>query len=433
MPETQRDAEHIVNIPPAELADRLERLSASSARKLLLSYPIDQVAAVLSELEPKKAAELIDENDDPALFSALQLLTANRIADILPDLSASTQAAVLAQLPPDLSKAAQALARFPTDTAGGVMDNRFIALEAIETVSEVLDRLRGQPRGSDVTYLYVIDSSQHLIGVVSFRDLVFNPADVRVSAIMNPHVQYLKVTDDQEEISKKMQQYPYLGFPVVDDDDRLVGVVRFRDAVRVAQSEATEDMQLMVGLSGEERIWTPWKHSIAKRLPWLGVNLITALGAATVASLFEETIARWTALVAFLPLICAVAGNAGNQALTVIIRSMALGEVSPGDGMRTLRKELLIGAANGLVLALAIALIAIGWKQSAILGLVAGAAMLLNQMIGALAGVAVPFGLKQFKIDPALASSILVTALTDTMGFFVFLTAATLAIRFLIL
>src|SRR5687768_5407698 len=137
MPDTQRDGEHIVNITPAELADRLERLSESSARKLLLSYPVDQVAAVLSELDPKKAAELIDESDDAALFSALQLLTANRIADILPDLSGSTQAAVLAQLPPDLSKAAQALARFPTDTAGGVMDNRFIALEATETVSEV--------------------------------------------------------------------------------------------------------------------------------------------------------------------------------------------------------------------------------------------------------------------------------------------------------
>ena len=159
------------------------------------------------------------------------------------------------------------------------------------------------------------------------------------------------------------------------------------------------------------------------------VENVTALGAATVVSFFEGTISRWTALVAFLPLICAVAGNAGNQALTVIIRSLALGEVASGDALRALRKELFIGAANGIVLALAIGLIAFGWKGSVLLGVVAGTAMLLNQVLGALAGVAIPFGLKWCKVDPALASSIFVTALTDTMGFLVFLGLATLAIR----
>jgi magnesium transporter len=267
------------------------------------------------------------------------------------------------------------------------------------------------------------------MGVVALRDLVFNAGDIRVAAIMNREVRFLHAHDDQEQISQKIQHYRYLGFPVVDESQRLVGIVRLRDAIRVAQSEATEDMQLMVGLSGEERIWTPWKHSIAKRLPWLSVNLGTALGAAAVVSFFEDTIARWTALVAFLPLICAVAGNAGNQALTVIIRSLALGEVAHGDSMRALRKELLIGAANGVALALAIGLIAFGWKQSVLLGVVAGSAMLLNQMIGALAGVAIPFGLKRCGIDPALASSIFVTALTDTMGFLVFLGTATVAMR----
>ena len=146
-------------------------------------------------------------------------------------------------------------------------------------------------------------------------------------------------------------------------------------------------------------------------------------------SFFETTISRWTALVAFLPLICAVAGNAGNQALTVIIRSLALAEVAPGDAWRALRKELFIGVANGIVLALAIGLIAFGWKRSVLLGAVAGTAMLLNQVLGAVAGVAIPFGFKWCKVDPALASSIFVTALTDTMGFLVFLGLATLAMR----
>ncbi|HOW63892.1 MAG TPA: magnesium transporter [Candidatus Paceibacterota bacterium] len=138
----------------------------------------------------------------------------------------------------------------------------------------------------------------------------------------------------------------------------------------MAQTEATEDMQLMVGLSGEERLWTPWKTSIGRRLPWLGVNLITALGASTVVSVFENTLARWTVLVVFLPLISAVAGNTGNQALTVIIRALALGEVAPGDALRILRKELLIGAANGCLLGLAIGLFAFGWRGSVMLGAV---------------------------------------------------------------
>jgi magnesium transporter len=312
------------------------------------------------------------------------------------------------------------------------MDNRFITVRADETVAQALNKLRQgtKLRSGDVSYIYVIDAERRLIGIVSLRDLVFTSTEVRVDAIMNPEVLFLHAYDDQEEISRKIQHYPYLGFPVVDENQRLVGVVRIRDAIRVAQSEATEDMQLMVGLSGEERIWTPWKQSIGKRLPWLGVNLGTALGAAAVLSFFEQTIAGWTALVAFLPLISAVAGNGGNQALTVVIRSLALGEVKEGDAVRALRKELFIGAANGAALAVAIGLIAFVWKQSAVLGVVAGSAMLLNQVIGALAGVTIPFGLKKCGIDPALASSIFVTALTDTMGFLVFLGTAMIAMRF---
>jgi len=257
--------------------------------------------------------------------------------------------------------------------------------------------------------------------------LLFTAMERRVGEVMNRDVRFLRVTDDQEEIARRIQHTNFIGFPVVDEQQQLVGVVRMRDAVRIAQTETTEDMQLMVGLSGEERLWTPWWHSIVKRLPWLGVNLGTALGAATVVGIFEVTISRWTALVAFLPLICALAGNAGNQALTVIIRSLLLGEVGPGDALRALRKELFIGVGNGCVLALAIGLVAFSWKGSVLLGVVAGTAMLLKQILGALVGVAVPFGLKWCKIDPALASSIFVTALTDTMGFLVFLGLATLA------
>lgn len=416
---------------PADFADRLERLSSEAARDILQQLPPAESAMILAELDADKAANLLEGFTGGEIAAWLRLLPPHTSADFLFALPVAQRKEVLTALPPEQSAAVVALLRHLPDSAGGIMDNRFIAVRADKTVEECLAGLRAssEQRTGDVLYLYITDEAERLVGVVSLRDLVFAPAERRMSEIMNREVRFLHVADDQEEIARQIQHYHFLGLPVVDEQERLVGVVKIRDAIRVAQTEATEDMQLMVGLSGEERIWTPWRHSITRRLPWLGVNLITALGAATVVSFFEGTISRWTALVAFLPLICAVAGNAGNQALTVIIRSLALGEVAPGDAMQALRKELFIGAGNGVVLALAIGLIAFGWKGSVLLGVVAGTAMFLNQILGALAGVAIPFGLKWCKVDPALASSIFVTALTDTMGFLVFLGLATVALR----
>lgn len=412
-----------------DLADRLERTPPEEAVDLVRELPADQLADAILQMDVQVAARLLELLPTDAATLPLQFLPPNLIVDLAVRWPSVKQAEILATLPREKAAAVAALLPYAPDTAGGIMDNRFIAVLAGDTIEQCLRRIRGTPTGQrsdEVAYVYVVDPLQHLVGVVTLRDLIFNSPECLVSEIMNRDVRFLRVTDDQEEVARRIQQNGLLALPVVDAIDRLVGVVKMRDAIRVAETEATEDMQLMVGLSGEERIWTPWNQSIRMRLPWLGVNLGTALGAAAVVSLFESTIARWTALVAFLPLICAVAGNAGNQALTVIIRSFALGEVTAGDASRALRKELAIGAINGLVLALAIGLLAVGWKGSILLGAVAGAAMLLNQIIGALSGVAVPLGLKWWGTDPALASSILVTALTDTMGFLIFLGLAAL-------
>lgn len=416
---------------PAVMADQLERLAVEEARDAFGRLTDDQCAAVVAELETADAANLLQALADDRVVACLQLVPRSLAADLVERLPVERQAQVLSGLTPEKAASIVALLRYLPDSAGGIMDNRFIAVRTAQTVEECLAHLRANParRADDVTYIYVIDEAERLVGVVSLRDLLFASMERYAGEIMNREVRFLRVTDDQEEIARRIQHTKFIGLPVVDEQERLVGVVSMRDVLRVAQTEATEDMQLMVGLSGEERIWTPWRQSVARRLPWLGVNLGTALGAATVVTFFEGTIARWTALVAFLPLICAVSGNAGNQALTVIIRSLALGEVATGDARRALRKELFIGIINGLALALVIGLLAFAWKQSVLLGVVAGTAMLLNQMLGALAGVAIPFGLKACKVDPALASSIFVTALTDTTGFLVFLGLAALAMR----
>jgi magnesium transporter len=425
------DGRDVAVMAPAALAEHLERLPEEEARQLFEGLGADQIAAVVAELDAPEAASFLKELSDERVAACLQAVPRTLAADLLALVPEERRGNILSGLLPEKAAAVSTLLRYPPESAGGIMDNRFIAIRADDNVDQCLSRLRGTPMRAtdDVMYIYVTDATQKLVGVVPLRDLVFSPPNRRVGDMMNPEVRFLRVTDDQEEIARLIRHSNFVGFPVVDEQQRLVGVVRMRDAIRVAQTEATEDMQLMVGLSGEERIWTRWHTSVGKRLPWLGINMLTTLLAAAVVSYFEETIARWAALVVFLPMISAVGGNAGMQALTVIVRGLALGEVAPGDAVRAARKELAIGVANGFVLGVITGILAFGWKGSLVLGIVAGAAMLLNQIVGALAGVAVPFGLRRCGVDPALASSIFVTTITDVIGFLVFLGLAALALR----
>ncbi len=220
---------------------------------------------------------------------------------------------------------------------------------------------------------------------------------------------------------------------MLDSEGRLVGVVKASDALEVARKEATEDMQLMVGLSGEERTLTPWTVSIRRRLPWLYVNLATAFLAAFVVGLFEDTIAQWTALAVFLPIVAGQGGNAGMQTLTVIIRDLALGELTEGDGRRALVKEVILALLNGIAVGVLVGAIGWWWQGSALLGIVAGTAMLLNQLAAAVSGVLIPLGLKAVRLDPALASSIFLTTVTDVAGFFFFLGLATIGLKWMAL
>ncbi len=359
-------------------------------------------------------------------------LPSNVVADLVGNLPEARRAEVLRALSGSHLHPVFQLLRYPPDSAGGIMSDRFIALREEMTVEEARNLLRThaeEERAEDVGYLYVTDTNQRLVGVVTLRDLVFRRSDRKLREILNRNVQRLRVEDDQETIARQFEHYHYLGLPVVDRDNHLMGVVKASDALDIAQKEATEDMQLMVGLSGEEHALTPWTKSIRRRLPWLYVNLATAFLAAAVISYFESTIARWTALVVFLPIIAGQGGNAGMQTLTVIIRDLALGELPAGEGRRALVKELILALANGVAIGLVVGVIGWWWKGSAVLGLVAGGAMLLNQLAAASSGVVIPLGLRWFKIDPALASSIFLTTVTDVAGFFFFLGLAALALR----
>jgi magnesium transporter len=422
----------LLKLHPADLADTLQRLPPEEVRSLLPQLPAALAARALAELEHEPQRELLLALPLQQLSPLLAELPPNVVADLVPELQPGDRRAALDSLPTEQRRRVQSLLRHAPDSAGGIMSDRFIALRDSMTVEEVRELLRDQAqeeRSQDIAYLYVTDPQLKLLGVVSLRDLIFRKGNPRMGEIVNQNVKFLKVADDQEKIAQQFEHYHYLGLPVLDDQGRLVGVVKASDALEVAQAEATEDMQLMVGLSGEEHALTPWRTSLRRRLPWLYINLATAFLAAFVVGLFEDAIARWTALAVFLPIIAGQGGNAGMQTLTVIVRDMALGEISPGDGRRAMMKELLLGLVNGIAIGVVVGLIGWWWKSSWELGLVAFAAMVLNQLAAAFAGVAIPFSLRALHIDPALASSIFVTTVTDVAGFFFFLGLAVLAMR----
>jgi magnesium transporter len=415
---------------PADLADHLQRLPTEEAQKILQRLPRAKAAAVAAELEPDKAEELLPGLSVSQLGEMLRQLPHNEAADVAADLPLQQRGEALAQLPIEDSAKVTALLHYPEDTAGGIMTDRFIALREDQTVAECQEVLRARAeQEADITYLYVTDANQKLVGVVSLRDLVFRKPERRIGDIMNRDVKLLWVDADQEEIARQFEHYHYMGLPVLERDGRLVGVVRASDVIEVMRREATEDMQLMVGLPGEERALTPWQKSVRTRLPWLYVNLATAFLAAAVVSLFESTIARWTVLAVFLPIVAGQGGNAAMQTLTVIIRDMALGELSAADGRRALGKELMLGLVNGVAIGIVVALAGIVWKGDWRLGCIVGVAMLLNMVAAAFSGVVIPYSLRAMRIDPALASSIFVTTVTDVAGFFFFLGLAALGMK----
>ena len=415
--------DHLARLHPADLADQLQRLPTEEAQEVLEQLPRTLAARVADELEHDQVAELVARFNPARLAELLQEMPADGAADLIGELDPDRRRDTLNQLSPEKAAPIRELLRYPEDTAGGIMSKRFIALRVENTVQQCQETLRGRAdhRLEDVSYLYITDDQGRLVGIISLRDLVFSLPNTPIDNVMNRDVRYIRADADQEEIARQFEHYHYIGLPVLDRDSKLVGVVRGSDALEVAQQEATEDMQLMVGLSGEERALTPWRKSVLKRLPWLYVNLLTAFMAAAVVSFFEGTIARWTALAVFLPIVAGQGGNAGMQTLTVIIRDMALGELSAGDGRKALLKEFVLALINGVAIGLVVGAAGYLWKGDLRLGVVACLAMLFNQLAAAMSGVLIPFGLKFMKVDPALAASIFVTTVTDVAGFFFFL------------
>jgi magnesium transporter len=235
---------------------------------------------------------------------------------------------------------------------------------------------------------------------------------------------------DQEEVARLVASYNLLAIPVVDEENKLVGVITVDDVIDVIKDEATEDVYRLAGVSSDDRVFTSPVESLRKRLPWLQVNLVTAFLAASVVAMFESTIARWSVLAVFMPVVAGMGGNAAMQTLTVIVRGIALGELTWANSRKALLKESAVGIGNGVGCGVVAALVVWIWKGNVSLGLIIGAAMIINMFVAATAGTLIPLGLRALKVDPALASSVFITTLTDIFGFLSFLGLATLTLNY---
>jgi magnesium transporter len=308
------------------------------------------------------------------------------------------------------------------------MTRAFIALNGNWTADRAIHYLRRvRPDADSAYYLYVVDAGNRLEGIVSLRDLIIAAPTAQLSDIMSREIVKARDDMDQEEMARLVQRYDLVAMPVVDADDRLVGVITVDDVLDIVEEEATEDILKLAGIGVKETALSPIRESARRRLPWLIVNMGVALISALVIAQFEDTIAKVAALAAFMPVIAGQGGNAGIQTATIVVRGLALDEIDRSDLTRVLSKEIGLGVVKGLVFGGALAAIAYLWEGNGTLAFVAGLAMFINMIVASTGGVLIPMTLRYgLKVDPATAAGVFDTMLTDIMGFFIFLGLATL-------
>ena len=419
---------------PADLAqvfNELQDRERHATFALLLERNSRLAAETLAELGPEVSAQLLADRPAEEIARLLQELPSDDAAAIIDNLPEELSSAVIELIKPKPGGGVGELLEYPEQTAGRIMNPNVFALAEELTAGEAITTLQQSREVEMVFYLYVVDSRRHLVGVVSLRRLLLVPPSTPLKRIMTSDLIAVRDDVDQEEVARQVASYNLLAVPVVDVENKLVGVITVDDVIDVIKDEATEDVFRLAGVSIDDGVLTPPGESLKRRLPWLGVNLFTAFAAAVVVSKFEGTIERITALAVLMPIVAGMGGNAATQTLTVIVRGIALGELSLGNARKVLLKETIVGLGNGVALGIVAGLVAWAWQGSPMLGIILGAAMIINMFVAATAGTMIPLGLRALKIDPALASSVFITTLTDVFGFLAFLGLATALLRFL--
>jgi magnesium transporter len=405
----------------ADLADLIQLLRPEQRRLLITTLGDDFKAGALPELDEAVRDQVLEAMPAEQVAEALQQLDSDEAVYLIEDLDKEEQSDILAQLPSFERAALERSLEYPEDSAGRIMQTDLIAVPPFWSVGQTIDYMSEADDLPDRFYeVFVVDPAYHLIGSVALNRLLRSKRMASVESITDQDIHPIEAEADQEQVAREFERYNLTSAPVVDADRRLVGVITADDIVEVVQEEAQEDILRLGGVGGES-VSDPVLQTTKHRFLWLFVNLGTAILASWVISLFDATIQQMVALAVLMPIVASMGGNAGTQTMTVAVRALATQELGPINALRVIGRETAVGLLNGLLFAVIMGAIAFYWFGSGMLGLVIGAAMTINLLVAALAGILIPLGLYAVRLDPAIASGVFVTMCTDCVGFFAFL------------
>ncbi|MCX7644882.1 MAG: magnesium transporter [Rhodobacteraceae bacterium] len=411
----------------ADIADILEQIGPAERRELVRLWSREIDGDILSELEETVREEVIESLPREVLAEAVRDLDSDDVVDLLEDLDAPQQEIILDALEADDRAAIEQSLTYPEHSAGRLMQRETVTAPEHWTVGETIDFLRAEEWLPDQFYHVILVNPRHEpVGYVTLGKLLASRRDVKLADITEDSFRTIRATDAEADVAYAFNQYHLISAPVVDENDRLVGVITIDDAMAVLDEEHEEDILRLAGVSDDASLADNSLVTARQRLPWLVVNLFTASLSAVVISQFEDTIASLVVLAALMPIVASTGGIAGTQSLAVAVRALATRSITSSNARRVVFREIGAGLLNGLGLALVLGLGGFLIFGDLMLGVVLGLAMIVNQMVAALGGVLVPLTLNRLGLDPALASGTFVTTLTDVMGFFAFLGFATL-------
>lgn len=413
---------HLVgDLHESDLGDVLQTLDADERAQLirLMGAEFDWVA--LTEVDDTVRTEILEAIPNEQIAEAVRELDSDDAIGIIEDLEEEDRDEVLAGLPFAERIALERSLDYPEDSAGRRMSTKFIAVPPFWTVGQTIDFMREDERLPDeFTEIYVVDPRFQFLGYVPLDKLLRSKRPTKIEEIIAEAKHTVQATDDQEDVARVFERYNLLSVGVVDESNRLVGVITIDDIVDVIEEEADEDIKRLAGV-GDEEVTDNVLYSVRSRFVWLVLNLGTAFAAASVIGLFDASIEQMVALAILMPIVASLGGNAGTQAMTVTVRALATRDLETIQPLRFVRREMLVGLANGVIFAAIVGIVAGLVFSNPELGGVIAAAMIANMFVAGLAGVLVPMTLDRFGADPAVASSVFVTAITDVLGFFAFL------------
>ena len=417
------DPERFSHTPPYTAGVFLERLEVEERRAILRKLTEKKASEVLSEMDLDDSAETLGLMRENRAIKILESLDSDDAADLVGQLKKIDRDRLLSKLTPKTADTVRELLTYAPESAGGVMNPDVAIVPSTITVDQAIQHIRTlRDTIETIHYIYVVDSQKRLEGVVSMRDLILASPHQLIGEIMKKELKGVcHPEEDREKIALEMAHLNLAALPIVDKERHLLGVITNDDVIDILQAEATEDMQRLVGAGPDESIHDKLSYSINRRSPWLVVNLLTAFLAAGVVYFFQTEIHQLTLLAVFMPIVASLGGNTGSQTLAVAIRSIALGQVHPGDNQQVCLQEAAKGLCNGLIIGTLSAIIAWMLTGKGMISLVVFCAMILTMSVAGIAGAFIPLILKKFDLDPAQSSSIFLTAVTDIAGFFIFL------------